>query len=238
MEIKPPLNRALAWILNNTRVTQPELAIGISKSQPYISDLKKGKKPGPVKTWELIANYLNIPYEVLFSFGESMFDNSGPELKRKIERKDIAKAIADWFLHKERQATESRKPSALFPDAIDPAYEILNEVFQERGKELTPTQARKYADALKKIIAADEAGELDNIIPIEKEHQELLLNPGFKNKKKGLKANKLLIRLEQLDKRKFYNRISDLEADVEELEEKKEQENQEGRQAANGTGGE
>jgi hypothetical protein len=58
----------------------------------------------------------------------------------------------------------------------------------------------------------------ENITKIDFEHQELI--KGFCNKEKGLLANKLLIKLERLNKREFHRWIGDLEGLVEELEEK------------------
>jgi len=102
------------------------------------------------------------------------------------------------------------------PVAIDPFVEAIREYIKENNLELTPENAQKAVRALKEYAKARE-DDPENIVL---EYQELV--KGFKNKKKGLLANKLMIRLEKLSRREFYKFIADLEGLVEELEEQEE----------------
>ncbi|NOX34552.1 MAG: hypothetical protein GXP56_12620 [Deltaproteobacteria bacterium] len=101
--------------------------------------------------------------------------------------------------------------------SINPFVEIIREYIKENNLDLTPENAKKAVWVLKKYAKNRGKGP-ENVTPIIKEHQELI--KGFYNKKKGLKANKLMIKLEKLNKREFYKYIADLEGLVEELEEK------------------
>jgi plasmid maintenance system antidote protein VapI len=142
------------------------------------------------------------------------------EIGKKEESKLLEK-ISGTF--KEQQA-----PS---PTPIDPSIEIIQEVLKESKKEFTPEKAQRVAKVLKQILD-DEAPE--NVTPIVQEHQDLV--KGFRNHKKGLKANHLLIKLEKLNKREFYKHIADLEGFVEDLEQeiKSQEDSENGSQAASG----
>ena len=135
MEHKPPLNRALEWILDNVKdVVQSDIAEAIGVKQSYISNLKNGKKNGPVETWQKITDYFDLPYDSFFSFGELMLKNEGPKYKTKPRKADLKKVIAEWGLEIGKNKFLEFMPKTLKTVGNDPrekATEMLDRVLNK-----------------------------------------------------------------------------------------------------------
>ncbi len=62
-------------------MTQTKLGQAIGKSQPYISDLKKGDRDGTIETWTAIAEQFKKSFKEFYDFGENL---SPPQLSAPI----------------------------------------------------------------------------------------------------------------------------------------------------------
>lgn len=134
-------------------------------------------------------------------------------------RAALAKACGyeyEAFLQFGQDLIDGQPPAK--PDPINEITTAILEFLEENNIEPT----RENADRCLKILRDEQhkQNQPDNVSRITSQHCDLVSNPGFLNKEKGLKANQLLIKLEKLDLRTFNRRIADLETDVEELEEK------------------
>lgn len=122
------------------------------------------------------------------------------------------------------------------PTHIDPLAEIINEVIQERrakGRQHSREDAQKWARILKKIITADENGDLENLLPLIDRHRNIV--PEFDDQDEGFETNKNLLIIEKHDNDLFYELTSLIRGKAKPII--KRLKNQEGRQAANGSEG-
>lgn len=138
----------------------------------------------PPETQKLIANACGYTYEEFLKIG-------------KKEEKRIREQI-----HPE-DVPDYNSVDATAPTPLNPAYEILSEVLQERGEELTPAEVKKYANALKRIIAEEESGTPGNITTVIRENQELI--KGFKDKETAKDFNRMLVELEDIDSDTYFD---------------------------------
>ena len=76
MDTKDPFCVALNHLIKNTDATQTSVAEYIGMKQPYISDLKNGRKKGPPKTWAKIAEYFEKTPKEFEELGFKLIANS------------------------------------------------------------------------------------------------------------------------------------------------------------------
>jgi len=96
--METPLSKALEYLLRKTKgATQKKLAEAIGISQPYISDLKYGKREGTPETWVAIANFFGREYSEFCSLGENVLlatTVATPfEQKNQVKNKDLADSL-------------------------------------------------------------------------------------------------------------------------------------------------
>ena len=78
MDKTQTLSAALDHLIRKNRTaTQRRIAEHVGITQPYVSDLKNGTKPGPRDTWEKIAEYFKMTYDDFFSLGRGLAEKSG-----------------------------------------------------------------------------------------------------------------------------------------------------------------
>ena len=163
---------------------------------PTIKKTKEGNKleySDAHSTGILIQDHFSALVDLLIANDDSL---------SQTQKKSIGEVLSklEYLLFPQDYVEKTKYQSFSEPTALDPAYEILNEVLQERGEEITPAKAREYANALKRLIADEQSGKSG--YEIKK----------FEDEEEGLEANRNLLILEQNDPDLFYEMTSQIRA--------------------------
>lgn len=91
-------NQALKVIRQFHKLTQAELAMGISLSPAHISEIESGKNNVTLETLKKYATYFDVPLSHLMLFSETIEDESlRSEKVRKFMAKRLLK-VMDWVI--------------------------------------------------------------------------------------------------------------------------------------------
>lgn len=136
-----------------------------------------------LEQYENIASKFKLPLEGLLYLGKKACSRSDTRLKH---------------------VDPVQSQMTLSPTPLDPAIEILHEILQETGEELTPEKAIRVAKALKQILKHENTPE--NVADITREHQNKVSE--FQDQEEGYMANCNLISIEKEDPDLFYELTS------------------------------
>ena len=141
--METPLSRALDYLIRTQKtVTQSKIATAIEMSQPYISDLKKGRREGSLDVWEKIAEVFKMSYADFYAFGESLTPNMVSSRLPSIQMTATA--------------THTPAPVIDFQDEATKKHQIVIEGFEDREWALSLNEMlveiEKRAPELKNIV--------------------------------------------------------------------------------------